>query len=148
MELDEERDEEDPEDVERMAAEPAEGNEPQLVQPCAPGRLGHAAHGEDEAHPDEHLLEARAAPDDRGAGACLKADAVIPHHIGRVAEKGHQPKDDRSDMTRHKLERCRHVDSEPRHHVAVLVTYHREFPEIVRHEKRHHEDEHIEVWLK
>ena len=57
MEFHEQGDDENPQDIKHVAAYPSEGNKPQFMNPSA-------SHGEDEAGPDEHLLESRTAPDD------------------------------------------------------------------------------------
>ena len=138
VELHKQRDEEDTQDVERMAAEPAEGDEPQFVLPSA-------AHREDEAQPDKHLFQPGTAPDDVGARPRLKADDMVAHHINRVAEERDQPIDRSGNMARHPFERRRHVPSEPCHHLAVLIARKGEFPAVVSHEKRHHENDDVQI---
>ena len=138
--LDSQCDEPDTQDVERMAAEPSEGYEPQFMLPSA-------AYGEDEAEPDEHLLESGAAPDNGSSRTALKTDRLRACHISRVAYEGDEPIDGRGDMTRHPLERGCEIETEPGDLVTVLIADHGKFPEIVRHKQRDHKDDYVAVGL-
>ena len=139
-----------PEDIETMAAHPSEGNIPELrYLKFAIGDLKvPRSNSQNQPEPYKHLLQPGAAPDDCNARAALETDRVRVRHIDGVAEERDEPIDRLRHVTRHELERRRNVPSEPRHIVAVLVTRHRPFPEIVRHEQREHEDEHVRVGLK
>ena len=138
VELHEQRDEEDTKDIKGMAAYPADRYIPNLMHPAA-------AHRQDKTHPDKHLLQTRTTPDDRGAAAGLKTDRVVAHHESRVSEPTYHLIHHPSDMACHELKRRCNIHSEPRHLLAVLVTHHRPFPRVVRHQQRYHENDNVLV---
>ena len=51
-------------------------------------------------------------------------------------------------MTRHPFERRCHVETEPRHHLSVLIPDHGELPKIVRQKQRDHKDDDVLVRTK
>ena len=140
VELDEERDEEDTQDVKRIAAEPSEGDEPGLVDPPA-------ADGEDQPEPYERLFEAGTAPDDACAGTGVETDGVRVDEVDGVAAEGEQPIDRGCDMTGHELKGGGDVQPEPSDDVAVFIADHGELPEVVRREERDHEDDDAAIWF-
>ena len=104
--------------------------------------------GEDEAHEDEALLQARTAPDDRGPHSVIVADDMIADLIDRIPKQPHNPIDRVRHMACHELKRRRDIYPEPRDRIPVLIAYHRPFPGIVSDQKRDDKDNNIFVRLK
>ena len=126
MELDKERDQEYTEYIKSVAADPAQGDEPRFVYPSA-------SYGKHQTGPDEHLFESRTAPDDRCTGTRFETNGILSHHKYRVSEKGYKPIDGGCDVSGHEYKGCRDIQTEPCHHLSVLIADHGELPEIVRH---------------
>ena len=48
-------------------------------------------------------------------------------------------------MTSHYIKWCGNIQSEPCHYYSILITQHRELPEIVRNKQSHHKNDDIFV---
>ncbi len=102
-------------------------------------------HGQDEAHEDEALLQARTAPDDGCPYSVIVADNMIADLIDRIPKQPHDPIDRVRYMACHELKRRRDIYPEPRDRIPVLIAYHGEFPEVVRDKKRDDKDDDVPI---
>lgn len=98
MKLYEQRDGGYARNIEEVDAEPAERNEPRLMSPSA-------RRGQQQAEPDERLLQRRTTPYDAHRTARSEMYGMLIGHIRRVAEKRNHGIYHRRDMLRHHLKR-------------------------------------------
>ena len=140
MELYEQRDGGYARDIEEVDAEPAERNEPRLMPPSA-------RRGQQQAEPDERLLQRRATPHNAHRIARSKTDDMVVGHIRRVAEKRNHGIYHRRDMLRHYLKRRGDVPMPPQQDQGIsLIARNRPFPCIVGDEQCYHEDKYVLIF--
>jgi len=80
VELNEQRDEENTQYIERVAAHPSEGDIPCFLFPSSPDR-------QHQHKPDETLFEAGTAPNNRGTTTGIKTDGMFSHQMYGVPEE-------------------------------------------------------------
>ena len=133
------REQRDAPDIDEITGRHAHRHKPQLVLP-------RAARCQQNAGEDEHLFQARTAPNDVNAVAVGKVHGGVCE-CEVVAQPAENRRHHSGNVCAHRKKRRRDVAPEKGNHIAALVAENGEFPQKMRHQQHHHKPQHAAVRL-